>query len=445
MRIVAISFFRDFARYFSYLEDYISSEYSNRVSFFHVSLYPCAHDYFLRRGKRSLLLPYTLRGTENIADRRNLVAYEESLFRNQQQFRRILTRANYYQSYFETLFREQHYDLLLSSGDSRMPIRAAIESAKKNSIPVAYFEQGPFGTTIIDAKGVNANVSFSGKFLPHESDKENLNELKYLEQWKKSPKSKYYHTESKEFVERLSTLKTLITLRPPKLLSKFLPPELMLPSDVPRSDSISSWIFGSKEKFEIKKQDFVGMHERYLLLLLQIPQDAQMLLHSHIYTGIYDIVSDVLQARPDGYNIIIREHPLYKGKYDERIYKTVARNSAICIIDNSTEYSKLIKESTVVIVNNSTAGLDALSYSKTLITLGESYYNNPRLVYHLEDRKLLEALIKKAIAEPISRQVINEYLQYLLSTCLIKGHYTDSELNNAEEVYRKLREIADVQ
>ena len=87
------------------------------------------------------------------------------------------------------------------------------------------------------------------------------------------------------------------------------------------------------------------------------------------------MLKSVLSATPSNMNLVIREHPLYKGMYEDRIYD-ILKNDDRCIIDNEKSLEELIIHSNLCILNNSTVGIEALLLKKKVFTLGNSYYSN---------------------------------------------------------------------
>jgi capsular polysaccharide export protein len=146
---------------------------------------------------------------------------------------------------------------------------------------------------------------------------------------------------------------------------------------------------------------------------------------------------DVIQHVPDGYSILIREHPLHIGLYDPFLYKLIEK-SKFAYIDNKTPLNQIIDDSALVVVNNSTAGLDAMRRNKTVVVLGNAYYANDNVVYKLKTRSDLGQLFASAIKDPINPIFIQRHLAWIMNECLILGHYHDKNLSNAKFVIKKI-------
>lgn len=446
MKILTTTFFSDFARYFMYLEDEIV-KLKPGSSFFNVSIYPCAHHYWRKHSRHSTLLPYrdlvSLRSTRRIPITGKYKGIEldkvVSFNRRAQNMygldleKDLKVQAIRYIDYFDELFKKKCFDLYLSSGDTRMLIEITAAMAKRYGVKTYYFEQGPFGTTIFDSKGVNANSSFCDRTSFDEPIDRARLQL-FLEKWRLGKRSKYWQVEKRTFCDRVWQLLTFLSMHPPKLLSHIVPTDLKIGLGFKEAvRPIVERRLAKRSSVTSAPVSVISREGRYIALLLQIPVDAQLIDNSPLYRDFVEIVKDVLDALPTGYTLVVREHPLYKGLYDPQIYELI-EGSPHAIIDNATPLSTLLEEASLVVLNNSTAGLDALTYFKTVLTLGKAYYNRDGVVYNLRSRGELPSLMKYALEYPISKTNIEVFLFNLIFKYLIPGHFQDEILDNSTQV-----------
>lgn len=129
-------------------------------------------------------------------------------------------------------------------------------------------------------------------------------------------------------------------------------------------------------------------HKQYYLVPLQVHNDSQILHHS----GFGDVVSfieTVLQSfarhAPPGTTLVIKHHPLDRPYND---YAALLRRRAAALgLTGRVRYvhdlhlPTLIKGALGVVTVNSTTGLQALYHGTPVITLGESLYALPGLVF----------------------------------------------------------------
>lgn len=444
MKVLTISFYKDFARYFYYVQQ-VAAKRCDQVEFDNFVLYPCARHYFSTKGVNSTLLPDCISAVEHVGDNYrgynldNLIGYSLKTFKNapSELKQYFASRAAGYVDYFEGLFSMNRYEYVVCAGDTRIPVEVCAAVAKRNGVKVWYFEQGPFGTTIIDHMGVNANVSFNGVNGGRSGCGGSFDIAAFLQNIKQKGGGKYWLAEKRTVMDHLANLRTLLTMHPPKILSRYYPLEL------------SDGTYASKFVFQLVKERFLRRNSQnsgtiangsavpYVALLLQVPHDAQMLLHSPSYDDVVEMVKDVLASLPSGYRLIIREHPLHKGRYSQNLYSIVS-SSNVCQIDNASPLSALIDQSAVVVVNNSTTGLDAMIRFKTVVVLGNAYYANDKVTYPVKPGDQLKEKLLAAIEHPIPTSEIKDYLMWLLSDVLIAGHFQDLYLHNADVIIDKV-------
>jgi capsular polysaccharide export protein len=446
MKILTLTFYKDFARYFEYVEREAEKRFI-KIEFTNLVLYPCSYYYFINKRRSSTILPFTL-VTKNINVDSNTIFYRDYNLdkliefsiktleiKNKYTIRQLKIRASAYINYYEKLLNQKDFSMIICSGDTRLPIEVCISVAKKYGIKIWYFEQGPFGTTIFDNVGVNANSSFSNKTFVEQ--KKNINDInKKIENIKNKAGGNFWTEKKRGLIERNIDWFTILLMHPPKIFEKILPMELRTGDYFIRfliltiKNKFFYKIRINSEKSYIKKQ-------KYITLILQVPFDAQMILHSPHYKTTHDIVKAVIDNSPDGYSIVIREHPLHIGMYETSVYQKV-KESKNALIDNDTSLNKLIDNSMLVVVNNSTTGLDAMRRNKTVVVLGNAYYANDNVVYNLKKIDGLDSLLALAIKKPIAKELIHRHLNWIMDDCLIPGHYHDINLSNAKYIIRKI-------
>lgn len=447
MKILTTTYFKDFARYFNYLENEICKIEKN-IEIYNISIYPCAHHYWTKHNKHSILLPsyvseIKVNKISNISGMKTYkgIDLEKIInfnYTSQKMYglnkkRKLKIQAVKYIEFFDNLFRSNKFDLFISSGDSRMLVEISVALAKKYNVKIYYFEQGPFGTTMIDEKGVNCNISF----IDREELNFNIDESKlknYIDNYKNNKKEKYWKYEEKSLLDKYYDFKTFYWMYPCKLIDKFVPIDTQIGS--PFFNSIYPILKNKliSKKVETKKEFFP---ENAITFIMQVPVDAQLIDNSPLYSDFFTMLKDIHSSIPKGYNLVIREHPNYLNKYDKRIYQYIASNENIYLLNNIS-LDETLNKSTLIVLNNSTVGIEALTYYKTVITLGNSYYNRKNVTYNLVSRDDLSVLLEKGISDPISKKSINTFLYNFIFDYLIQGHFQDKELKNADIVISKL-------
>lgn len=443
MKIITSSFYRDSARYFSFLENEIKKKYP-RSSFYNISIYPCAHKFRLRKKLHSDLVafnlnnkngPYTIDQDEELLTK--LISFHKKLYKlyDLDVDKKLKSRAVSYLNYFHHLFDNEKFDLLISSGDSRLIPECMIYIAKKKNIKIIFFEQGPFNKTIFDKRGVNANISFQNKEKILDShEKEKLDN--FYNDLYKIKKDKFYNINKKSYIEYVDVFLTYLCMYRLPILNKFMPTDLSIAQTL--LNKIAVEIIN-----KIKKNSSKGTKEykNFILIILQVPVDAQLIEHSPYFKDFYSMLKSVLRSTPKDIKLVIREHPLYKGMYEDKIYD-VLKNDTRCIIDNEKPLEELISHSSLCILNNSTVGIEALLLKKKVFTLGNSYYSNRNSgSYDFSGNiESLDDEILNALNSKLDINKVESFLYHFIFKYLFEGHYHDEDLTLDKNFFHSFNE-----
>ena len=106
-------------------------------------------------------------------------------------------------------------------------------------------------------------------------------------------------------------------------------------------------------------------------------------------------------------------------------------------LDSEDLYASM-NNATVVVVNNSTVGIEAISKLKPLVVLGNCYYDNNKLCLKLNEKKELKKVLKDSLTfTPLKVDVIN-FLYSFIQEVLIDGHFRDKNLVMSNEVLKRV-------
>ncbi|MEX6370912.1 hypothetical protein AB6F62_23305, partial [Providencia huaxiensis] len=84
-------------------------------------------------------------------------------------------------------------------------------------------------------------------------------------------------------------------------------------------------------------------------------------------------------------------------------------------------------------------GLEAMTYNKSIIVLGNSYYDNPEFTYKFNGENLHDLIIT-AIVNPKDSNSINQRLNYLFNNQFLSGHFRDKDLSDLKGHVEKICE-----
>ncbi|MFL9782887.1 hypothetical protein BCV35_014020 [Vibrio cyclitrophicus] len=338
--------------------------------------------------------------------------------------------VNRYYRFYDELFQSDDCLGAVVIGDVRLYSSTAKLSSNKHNKKVVYFEPGPFGTMIFDDRGVNKNMAISllskDDITSYKSDKNSLNDF-----YKVSHSKKYYSGSALAYLRKIPDV---ISSIPPQVLRRFFPIELQTGESFYESiPYLISRLNIVKNKKTIPKKH----NGKYIFFPLQVPCDVQIVMNSPHFNSIFHMVKELSEHVPDDYKLIIREHPMNLDRYGSEFYSYI-RNHDNIILDNSNDIWELVQSSDLVVVNNSTVGIEALRYDTEVLVLGDAFYHKAVHVFNGID---LGSAIKDAINNPISREFKDKYLSLLYREFLIKDNYKNIKYNNLDLMVDKISDF----
>ena len=394
-KILALTFYEDFSRLFFALKLKNKSDFDIDIFATHLSGYIYAEKKIKLNKK---FLPYAIRsfkqkGSPEIDQEKLEWIAEYNIKFNLGKSQAVNLALKYFQFFYDRL-ATQEYHCCIISGDSRMQSRALSLACDLLKIPKLFFEQAPFGYTLLDKEGVNCNASVRSRPELIKRKNEVTIDFRKNKAWK-----------SKIRLRIVDYLFSSITLG-------LLYPEIVEEKKI--TDIIKRYLYPI-----IFKKIGMGLpREENTLIIGQVPTDANMLMHSKL-TNHTQILKDIMTTQS---NIVFREHPLYKGCYEKSLYETIKNSDSIKLSVNES-LEKDIKESKKIIVINSTVGMEAiLQHRRNVLVCGDSIYDYLFGVYKPE--KLFEFLKAPSHYE-------SELLQHNLAWFdenFIRGHFRDEDL-----------------
>ncbi|MCA0132853.1 capsular polysaccharide export protein, LipB/KpsS family [Winogradskyella alexanderae] len=323
--------------------------------------------------------------------------------------RALKLQALSYIDILDKVYDNKRPDYLISLGDSRLCVEIAIAIAKHRNIQIYYLEQGPFNTTFFDEEGVNANLSIRNK---------PSNKIKA-----KSPNSQ---TDIVTEKYNRSPLYRGIDI----LIMKLFEKTRLYPPDLKFTDIITYRKNAGKTKSSLTKTT------EYALFAMQLPLDVNLINHSPLYDSHFVMIKDIYENLPKGLKLVVREHPLYLRKYGKEFYNYL--DSKNIEIDNTSTLEVALKEAKVVIVNNSTVGLEAIKIYKSVVVLGDTFYDNEKICLKLKSKTNLSQILKQALEQKINKQEIDAFFEQLYNSVMLKGSITDKNLTASKTIANHL-------
>ena len=314
-----------------------------------------------------------------------------------------------YIDFFNNFFESQKPDFLISISDSRMCVEIAVALARQKGVKVFYIEQGPFNTTFFDDQGVNANLSIRKNSSVENTIPSKSNDISKPVKYSRSPFYRGFDILFMKLFEK----------------TKLYPPDLKY-TDINTYRKRTS---RPKPLFDIKNLD-------YVLFALQIPLDVNMIYHSPIYNSHLEIIKDLSENLPTSLKLVVREHPLYIGKYDKEVYSYIEDHNII--IDNFSPLDDALENATIVVVNNSTVGIEAIFKYKPVVVLGNAFYDNDKVCIKINNKEEVGELLQIALTKTKNKLEIDRFKNSLYNSVMLEGGITDKNLVSSKTIANHL-------
>ena len=273
--------------------------------------------------------------------------------------------------------KERPISVVLWNG-KKLPNQIVAIVAAYLEIPVFYFEIGLLpNTTTLDAKGVNYAAS-----IPRD----------------------------KIFYEKMSSIE---------------------------SNRVKTEIAARKPLKNRSKFSTIDLPERYIFVPFQVPHDTQIACYSPWIDSMemmYEMIMNAVDKSSDKETIFVfKEHPSWK-KHFEHLYNKHPR----AMFANGNQTVDLIKNAEAIITINSTVGLEALSLSKKVITLGEACYNVPSLVQNATNLEDLISCLNNVKSWDFDKSLRDNFFKYLREIYCIPSSHHKITLEHTDAIKARL-------
>lgn len=196
------------------------------------------------------------------------------------------------------------------------------------------------------------------------------------------------------------------------------------------NSSLSDWEYYPLRPEEVKdlnnflwyykvavNKNTIPVKDDFVLVPLQVENDSQIILHSRIKSmqELIDYTRKFIKGK-----IVYKAHPK-----DEK--KLIIPKGCELVKDNLHGYLQSCK---YVVTINSTVGVEALTYGKPVIVLGNAFYGGLGITWWARDDKEFQRAITQAERGIIARGKIASFLYFLM-----QRQWREKDLNNPEKVY----------
>lgn len=424
MKILAISYYDKFSRFFISIESNIKKT-DTPISIQLMNIYPSGYLYSLLRFKNSKLISFNswLKATLNnkkhtktitTQDTYRGIKYKELIkfntnYNTKPNTKSLLKQALSYIDLYSEYIKNNNPDFVLTIGDSRLAIECCLAVCKVNKVKTYCIEQGPFDTTIFDKKGVNAFSSLIEAY----KKQSHIQVKNYKAFINRPPDKKYTRNPIYRGIDYI--IDVLLNNTP------IYPPDL---KNHDKLFTISKKVYHNHDKLKSKPIFF---------LPLQVPSDVNMIYHSPNFSSQLEIIKNIHSNLPSNSILIIREHPVYKNLYNKKLYDYISNHENL-ILDNKTSLKSLLELANVVVVNNSTIGIEAIANYKTVVLLGNTYYKLNDICIIYSKNMNMKDVLNDALQYKLNKKNVDNFMSYFIFDYLIEGNISAKELISSSKI-----------
>lgn len=175
--------------------------------------------------------------------------------------------------------------------------------------------------------------------------------------------------------------------------------------------------------FELRKrQNFLQQYAlkqvpdgNFIYFPLPVQPESQSNAWAPFHVNTISIIENIAKSIPAHYTLFVKEHPGQKGKNWRPIefYKKIIALPNVQLIHFNVNNFEMISKSDLVILINSSSGLESLFYKKPVIVFGDVFYDITSMVNKVEKIEDLPDLIRDSL---FSSKFSDDELSFLIKS-----------------------------
>jgi hypothetical protein len=130
-----------------------------------------------------------------------------------------------------------------------------------------------------------------------------------------------------------------------------------------------------------------------------------------------DLVEQVANALPHGWDLVAKEHPMDLGRTPAALLKRLTRIDNVRVVPPVWNSHDLIEQSEAVVVISSTVGLEALLYDKPVLTLGQPFYSGLGVTMDVDSFAEIRDAVPAVLKFRPDRTRVREFLSAAMERC----------------------------
>jgi hypothetical protein len=130
-----------------------------------------------------------------------------------------------------------------------------------------------------------------------------------------------------------------------------------------------------------------------------------------------DLVEQVAQALPHGWDLVAKEHPMEIGRTPAALLKRLTGIDNVRVVPPTWNSHDLIEQSGAVVVISSTVGLEALLYDKPVLTLGQPFYSGLGVTMDVDSFAQIRHAVPAVLQFRPDRTRVRQFLSAAMERC----------------------------
>ncbi len=307
-------------------------------------------------------------------------------WRIEQKFRVLAEFLNIYESYFD----ENNIHMVLKFPTCSFAGRAAFAVAKRRDLPALIINTGPVVSETFTLNDIDEGWLWSEFFDVYDSENRTLSsdQIKTVD----------------ETVDKVITDKNKsLTIKKPRIKSLLMQlvfyvyHRLKNVNDYIEENELIKYIYFFWGFLRPRiRYTYVSTSKPYIFFPLHIPWDAQIATRNPMFYSQEAVIEMLARSCPPGVNLYIKEHPYYSGGVNNRMLNKIKKIESVKVLNPSITSLEVIKNASLVVTINSTAGWEAILLRKPLVVLGNPYYAYYKYAYKVENINDLPKIVNKA-------------------------------------------------
>ena len=336
---------------------------------------------------------------------------------------------------YEAYFREEEVDVVMALGDKPLYAATAFAVAEKLSLAKLHFEPGNFaGTMALDPRGVNYSGFISHLPLPEEIDRTKLEN--FIDEFHAGGKTRkvdrglfHPYQIAGKMVDYLGELHPF-TKRHPALRRR-----------TPARQAVRMFFAKLANTISRRGLQEPELPEKFIFLPLQVHDDVQVLVHSPLVWDMRELVKVCLGALPPGYSLVVKEHPAEVGRYSFSTDAEISQAEKLILLPKANVYA-LIRKAEAVVTLNSTVGVEALTFYKPVVTLGNALYGGRGITIDVTSLDELSQALARAVDWRPDKELVDKFLYLLIFQYLYRGDFHQPQAEVSEPIVEAISNAA---